>query len=184
MRIITCFLVFLLVIPFADAQEIFMTRNGIALFTSDAPLEMIKASSDQVQGAVDLVNKTFAFTIDNTSFKGFNSPLQQEHFYENYLEVRTYPVSSFKGKIIEEVSMEKGTEQVVRAKGTLEIHGVAQERIIRGTLKVLDDKVIIHADFTVSLEDHNIKIPRIVNQKIAEVIDVSVSAELNRKPND
>ena len=163
---------------FAGAQQIYMTKKGSVEFVSDAPLELIKAKSGELQAALNLADKSFAFIIDNGSFKGFNSPLQQEHFYENYMEVRDHPVSTFKGKIIENIDTESGADQVVRAKGLLSVHGVEQERIIKGSLKINGDKLILNADFTVPLEDHNIKIPRVVYQKIAENIAVSVRAEL------
>lgn len=165
----------------AFSQQIYMTRTGSAGFTSDAPLEVIKAESDEVSGAINLADRSFAFTIDNKSFKGFNSTLQQEHFYENYMEAQKYPASTFKGKIIEEIDLNSSQEQVVRAKGMLEIHGVEQERIIRGTIKIINDKILVSADFTVLLEDHQIKIPRVVYQKIAGEISVSIKAELIRK---
>lgn len=177
------YLVFLVMSMFihSRAQQVFLTHTGISSFVSNAPLELIKASSDQVEGAINLEDRTFVFTIDNNTFKGFNSSLQQEHFYENYMEVQKYPRSTFSGKIIEEIDLQSTAEQIVRAKGTLDVHGVEQERIIKGTVKISGDKLILHADFTVPLEDHNIKIPRIVYQKIAEIIDVTVSAELTRK---
>jgi polyisoprenoid-binding protein YceI len=161
----------------AFSQQIYITRNGSASFVSNAPLEVIKAESKEVHGAIDLSNRTFLFTIDNNSFKGFNSPLQQEHFYENYMETHLYPTSSFKGKIIEEIDMSSNADQVVRAKGMLDIHGVLQERIIKGTLKVVNDRIFVNANFTVLLNDHQIKIPKVVNQKITETIEVSISAE-------
>jgi polyisoprenoid-binding protein YceI len=166
---------------FAFSQQIYITHTGKAGIVSDAPLEVIKAESAEMNGAINLADRSFAFTIDNKSFKGFNSSLQQEHFYENYMEVQDYPVSSFKGKIIEEIDPSSSKDQVVRAKGILNIHGVEQERIIKGTVKITDKKLQLEAGFTVLLEDHQIKIPRVVYQKIAETIDVSISAELNLK---
>lgn len=163
------------------SQQIYMTKSGTVDFISDAPLELIKAASTELQGALNPEDKSFAFVIDNKSFKGFNSPLQQEHFYENYMEVQDYPTSSFRGKIIENIDMQSVSEQTVRAKGILTIHGVEQERIIKGTISRSGDKIIIKAAFTVSLEDHNIKIPKVVYQKIAEIIQVSIEAELIRK---
>jgi hypothetical protein len=160
------------------SQQVYMTRKGVASFISNAPLELIRAESKELHGAIDPIARTFVFNIDNKSFKGFNSPLQQEHFYENYMETNQFPSSSFKGKIIEEIDLNSTTEQVVRAKGILDIHGVEQERIIKGTVKVTDQKIELRADFSVLLEDHQMKIPRVVYQKIAESIDVSVSAEL------
>ena len=160
------------------SQQVYLTRSGVASFVSNAPLEIIKAESNQVQGAINLTDRGFAFSIDIKSFKGFNSPLQQEHFYENYMEVQEFPTSTFKGKIIEEIDIDTKLEQEVRAKGILEIHGIAQERIIRGTIKIIENKIRLQANFTVLLEDHQIKIPRVVYQKIAEVIDINISAEL------
>lgn len=168
-------------VPSVFSQQVYLTKTGVASFVSNAPLEIIKAESKEVHGAIDMTNRTFVFTIDNKSFKGFNSPLQQEHFYENYMEVQTYPTSSFEGKIIETIDPNSASEQVVRAKGTLNIHGVSQERIIKGTVKLMDDKLIVRASFTVLLEDHQIKIPKVVYQKIAENIEVTVFAELKRK---
>lgn len=165
----------------AFSQQIYLTRSGQASFTSNAPLEIIKAGSNEVFGAINLTDRSFAFTIDNKSFKGFNTALQQEHFYENYMEVQQYPSSSFKGKIIEEIDLSSQQDQLVRAKGMLVIHGVEQERIIKGTIRISADKIMLNADFTVLLEDHHIKIPRVVYQKIAEVIDVSITAGLIRK---
>ncbi len=170
----------LLASGYGFSQDIFLAKNGHVTFISDAPLEVIKASSENLEGAIKLSDRSFAFTIDNNTFKGFNSALQQEHFYENYMQVKKYPKSTFTGKIIEEIDLNKTEEQTVRAKGTLYIHGVEQERIIKGTLKVEGDKLLLQADFTVPLEDHDMKIPRIVYQKIAEIIKVSVSAEFNR----
>lgn len=161
-----------------SSQQFYLTRSGVAGFVSNAPLEVIKAESQKVTGAINLTDRSFAFTIDNKSFKGFNSALQQEHFYENYMETQQYPTSSFKGKIIEEIDLNSKQEQVVRAKGVLDIHGVEQERIIKGKVKIMDGKIQLQADFTILLEDHQIKIPRVVYQKIAETIDVSIKAEL------
>jgi polyisoprenoid-binding protein YceI len=177
-RFLFIILIALFSVNVALSQQIYMTRTGTAGFTSNAPLEIIKAESKEVNGAINFADRSFAFTIDNKSFKGFNSPLQQEHFYENYMEVQMFPTSYFKGKIIEEIDLKSTKEQVVRAKGILNIHGVSQERIIKGTLKIDGQKIEVNADFTVLLEDHQMKIPRVVYQKIAEEIDVSIHAEL------
>jgi len=180
-KIASLIIVIFLLVHTGIAQHVYLTHSGLASFVSEAPLEVIRAESGEVSGAINLAERTFAFSIDNKSFKGFNSPLQQEHFYENYMEAQQYPTSSFKGKIIEEIGLNPGQEQTVRAKGMFETHGVSQERIIKGTIKISDDKIQVHADFTVLLEDHGIKIPRVVYQKIAEEIKISVSAELIRK---
>jgi polyisoprenoid-binding protein YceI len=180
-RYLTGIIVLLLLSTPVLSQQLFITHSGKASFASNAPLEVINATSELLEGAINLDDRSFAFTIDNNTFKGFNSSLQQEHFYENYMEVQDYPTSTFQGKIIGDFDPASKSEQVVRAKGSLKIHGVEQERIIKGTMKIDGDKLLVKADFTLPLEDHDIKIPRIVYQKIAEIIDVSINAELIRK---
>ena len=62
-----------------------MDEHGKVSFLSEAPLELIKAASDKLKGAIDKTQNTFAFAVDIHSFKGFNSDLQREHFHENYM---------------------------------------------------------------------------------------------------
>ncbi len=163
----------------ASAQEeTYEMKQGIIRFYSEAPQELIRASTTQLKGILDIKKKVFAFKVPNSSFAGFNSPLQQEHFNENYMETDQYPESSFKGKIIEDVDVSKDGDYKVRAKGKLIIHGVAHERIIDVSIKTRDGKMTIHSEFLISLGDHNIKIPKVVYDKLAPDIHVAVSGSM------
>lgn len=153
-------------------------ENGKITFKSDALLEVIQAKSGKLRGAIDPANNTFAWSVEIRSFEGFNAPLQKEHFNENYLESAKYPRATFAGKIIEKVDFQKDGTCDIRAKGKLSIHGVEQERIIKSTLEVKGGRLLIRSTFTVPLADHNISIPKIVHQKIAEEIEVTVEATL------
>jgi len=152
--------------------------NGKVTFKSEATLETIQARSNKLRGAVDPTNNTFAWSVDAISFDGFNSALQREHFNENYIESSKFPKLTFTGKIIEKIDFQKDGRYTARAKGKLVVHGVEQERIIRCELEVLGDKILVHAQFTVPLDDHNIRIPHIVNQKISEEVYLNIEAEL------
>jgi hypothetical protein len=154
------------------------TAKGRVTFRSDAPLELITANSQQLKGIIDPTKKTFAWSVDIKTFEGFNGPLQREHFNENYLESNKYPRATFTGKIIEQIDFQTNGTYTVRAKGTLTIHGVAQERIIKSTVTVKRGVVRIQSAFMVPLADHQINIPRVVYQKIAEDISVAIDAEL------
>jgi polyisoprenoid-binding protein YceI len=178
LKLIVC----LLLLPvLLRAQAIYEAKAGTISFHSYAPKELIFASSSQLEGLVDVQKKVFAFRISISSFKGFNSPLQREHFNENYMESAAYPQASFSGKIIEDVDFTKDGTYEVRAKGKLMIHGVAQERTIKSRIVTKDGIITITSDFSVLLIDHNIKIPRVVYEKLAPEISVSVSAQLNRR---
>ena len=160
-----------------DAQ-IFVSNDGRIDFISDAPLELIKASSKELAGALNISDRSFSFRVASKSFQGFNTPLQRTHFNEDYMESDRYPNSTFKGKIIEEIDLNNPGTHTIRAKGILTIHGVEYNRIIRCRLEVTKELIMVNSKFTVFLDDHDISIPSIVNQKIAEEISVEVNLDL------
>ncbi len=157
---------------------IYRCDNGKVILKSDAALEMIEAQSHKLRGAVDFSTNSFAWTVEIRSFEGFNNQLQREHFNENYMESDKYPKASFAGKIIEQVDLQVDGSYSVRAKGKISVHGVEQERIIKSQIVVAGNRMHISSTFTVPLSEHNISIPRIVYQKIAEEITVTIEADL------
>lgn len=177
-------IILLLITTTAVAQNnenIFFTRSGEIFFKSEAPLELITASSSEVRGVIDVKKNTFAFSVPVKSFEGFNSPLQKEHFNENYMESDKFPAATFNGKIIEDIDYNQDGTHTIRAKGILSVHGVEQERIIRGDINVKNGVIYVKSNFIVLLEEHNIKVPKIVFQKISPEIQVEISAQLARK---
>ena len=163
------------------ASVLYRAENGHVAFVSDAPLELIAAESDALKGLLDPVKGTFAFQVATRTLTGFNSPLQQEHFYENYIESDKYPIASFSGRIIETVDFMTPGQLEVRAKGILDIHGVKKERIIKCTLDIGQYQLEATSTFLVNLDDHNITIPKLVYQKIAEEVEVRVDVTLEKQ---
>lgn len=182
-RFLPFFLSVFLIPGFLAGQPLFVTNDGVLKFKSDAPLELIQAASMEMRGAISPSKRTFAFSVSFTSFQGFNSPLQREHFNENYMESKKYPEATFTGRIIEEVDLLQPGEYTIRTKGMLTIHGIVQERIIKSKVVVEGTKCTVTSSFTVLLADHSITIPKVVHQKIAEEIEVEVSATLLLKVN-
>ncbi len=169
----------LTLLTYSALGQIYTGSDGTVVFVSEAPLETIKATSSTLKGAVDPSQNTFAFSVEIASFDGFNSTLQKTHFNENYLESSRYPTASFSGEIIEEVDWQAEQVYEVRAKGILKVHGVEQERIIKGTLTIAGDRIEIASEFTVLLSEHRISIPKIVAQKISKEINVVISSSLS-----
>ena len=158
-------------------QEYFISDKGEVDFKSDAPLEIIQAKSKTLHGVINPSTKEFAFSIRISSFQGFNSDIQRVHFLENYMEQKTFPMATFTGKLIENIPFDTPGTYSVRAKGDLEIHGIRKERIIRGTITIMPAMAQLTTNFTVPVADHGITIPKIVKQKIAEQIAVSITME-------
>ena len=177
MRKIVCWLVFFASVLQLQAQKFSITKGEIS-FASRAELELIKAASAQLTGIIDTSTDKLAFKVNNKSFVGFNSGLQQEHFNEKYMESDLYPSCTFSGKIIDKVDYAVNGTYEVRVKGDLDIHGQKQTRIIKGKLSVQGKNISIETTFMVPLADHNISIQKIVSQKIATEIEVHLTATL------
>lgn len=165
----------------AQSSKLYEVVKGEISFRSEAPKELISASSDQLKGLIDIQKRTFAFKVPMSSFLGFNSRLQQEHYNENYLETNQFADATFKGKIVEDVDLSKDGEYSVRAKGQMSIHGVQAERIVQADVRVKNGVVNVSSAFTVGLSDHNIKIPRLVFEKLSSEIKVALTATLKPK---
>lgn len=145
-------------------------------FVSEAPLERITATNSRSTGVIDLDSRNFAVQIPVVEFQGFNAPLQREHFNENYLVSRVHPNASFSGRIVESIDLSVPGKHAVRAKGKLKIHGVERERIIPCDLVVTAEGLRVISTFDVAVDEHDIRIPRVVQQKVAAVVQVKVDA--------
>ncbi len=176
------FFTLILFSSFVSAPNLpFTAKTGTITFTSDAPLELIKANSNQLKGSLNAETRLFSFAINIKTFKGFKVATQKKHFNENYLESDKYPQATFEGKIIENIDLRRDGLYNVRAKGNLYIHGVVQERIIKCNLTIKNGLVSVKSNFIVLLADHNIAIPKILDQKLASDIKVEVMADLIEK---
>lgn len=161
----------------ASAQQ-FMSRNAAISFFSSTPVEDISAESDQCSAVLDVADSRLAFQVPILSFH-FEKALMEEHFNENYMESEQYPAATFQGTIegLNPDGAEGQVQQVV-ADGQLTIHGVSVDRRVEGTASRSSDGWVLHATFAVPTADHKIAIPKLVREKIAEAIEVTLDATL------
>lgn len=162
------------------AQALYKATDGEISFFSEAPIENMSAVNKEVKALINAKNAEVAFIVTNVGFK-FEKPLMEEHFNENYMESHKYKVSVFKGKIIDKIDFSKEGTYKVTAKGTLDIHGVKVEREINGTLVISNGKITLTSEFDVALKDHKIKIPKVVVKNIAEIVQVTVTINFEKK---
>lgn len=156
-------------------QDIYACKNVKIALYSRAPIEDINAVSVEGISVYNATTRDLAFSVLIRSFH-FRKALMEEHFNENYLESDRFPQATFKGKIEEEVNPEVDGEFPVKVNGVLTVHGISQKRSITGTLRVHQGVIDMTSEFQVKCVDHQIEIPKIVFQNIAESIRVQISA--------
>lgn len=157
------------------AQSKYLSKTSEVTFFSSAPLEDISAVNTAMAGIVDFESKEFLMRIPIIKFD-FPNGLMEEHFNENYMEIEKYPNATFKGTFPEEVNPDQSGTYTINCIGQLEVHGVIQDREIEVTLDISKKGIEASSAFSILLEDHNIDVPKIVFQNIAEEIDVKIKA--------
>lgn len=156
-------------------QDIYACKNARIELYSTAPIEDIKATSNAGISVYNAATGELAFNITIRSFR-FRKALMEEHFNENYMESEKFPQAVFKGKIENPVKPDVDGEYPVTVNGVLTVHGVSQKRSISGTLLIQNGVINIASEFQVKCADHQIEIPRLVFQNIAESIRVQLAA--------
>ncbi|WP_165499012.1 YceI family protein [Gramella sp. KN1008] len=173
-------MIFIVWIGFTETvrAQFYQTTSASVRFYSSAPVEDIEAISKEGISVINSKNGDISFKVKMRSFR-FEKALMQEHFNENYVESEIYPDATFKGKSIGPIDTTFGRTQKVVFKGVFTVHGVSKERELPVIIKMSDDGKImsLSSEFRVKCEDHDIKIPKILWENIAEVIDVYVNAE-------
>lgn len=159
------------------SQDRYKLANSTISFFSEALLENIDAHNKKAIGVVDFKKMNFAFRIPIKEFI-FKNSLMQEHFNENYLESDKFPTASYKGAISGTINLKKDGTYNVKVKGTLDIHGEVKERELDAKVEVKGKSVSLYSTFDVALKDHDIDIPTIMFNKIAEQVKVTVEGSL------
>ncbi|WP_374164464.1 YceI family protein [Arcticibacter sp. MXS-1] len=160
-------------------RDSYVCRNARIMLFSEAPLEDIAATSGKGTSVYNPATGDLAFSVPIRSF-AFEKSLMQEHFNENYMESDKFPNASFRGKVLEKIDVSKDGIYPVKASGVLEVHGVKQNRTIDGKVQVNKGAVRLSSTFNVRCKDHQIDIPKLVFQKIAESIEVKVAADYSK----
>jgi len=171
-------LLFMITAPLqSNAQSFLAQDGGYVEFVSTAPLLEFKGKSNNLAGLINFEENTVDFYIDlNTLDTGVR--LRNQHMRDSYLETEKYPFAEFTGTLDTMYDFEKAGPQEVTTTGVFNIHGVEQERTIRGVLEYTGEGLKLEASWTVLLEDHNIRKPRVVFYELADEQTVNISIVL------
>ncbi len=178
------FVLLLLISTLSYGQGKFLTKTGSITFEASVPsFEEIKATNNNTTSIINTENGEFAALALVKGFR-FKNALMEEHFNENYAESDEYPKATFKGKIdsfsIGELSS-NSNEKIYN--GTLTFHGKTKnlENEKLSISKNDDGTITITGDLKVNVADFDIKIPKIVSNKLSREVSVVYEFVLKKK---
>jgi len=167
-----------------SAQDKYLTRTGTVSFEASVPsFEKVEATNNAVTAILNTENGEFAALVLITGFR-FKNALMEEHFNENYAESNTYPKATFKGEF-ENFSLTTLNEVIntLSLDGILNFHGQENKlKAIQVNIIKNESSITITGDFSANASDYDIKIPKIVRNKISKDIMVSFEFILQKKP--
>ena len=163
------------------AQSKYAGSTGTISFFSSAPVEDIRAATDNFISEMDLDKGTISFIVPIEGFV-FKKKLMQQHFNDQYMESDKFPSAFFEGSLEQIPSRGTGQESQFKTtvKGSITIKGVTRplrEAVILGWS---GDDIVATCKFNVRLEDFGIKIPRILIRNIAEVVKVTIDVKYEK----
>ena len=172
---------FLFVTSILSAQK-YATRSGKTSFIgSEETFEQIKAVNSVSTAIVDSSSGDIAILLFISAFD-FEISLMQEHFNENYMDSSKYPKATFSGNI-QNFSFEKLSDSQKEHKihGVLTIRGIEKEITISCHLKKIKKGLSLKTNFNLLASDFEIKIPKVVRNKISQEINITAEYDLIEK---
>ena len=165
-------------LPVLNGQKYYSKVARIS-FSSDASLEKIEATNSNGLIVLDAATSRLECSVLIKGFQ-FSKALMQEHFNENYMESHLYPKGIFKGSItnIKDIAFTKDGAYTASIKGELTLHGVTKPILTSGKVNVKAGKISVVGSFDVLVADYNIKVPKVVQDNIAEKVRVTLNADL------
>lgn len=176
----TIFLFILLIgAVFSASAQKYYTKTGNVSFFSETPVENIEAFNRSASVVLDGSSGAVQVAVLVKGFL-FEKALMQEHFNENYLESGKYPKAVFKGTLqnFDVAKLKENGKYSFPLTGNIEIKGVSKPVKTVAIFNVVNGKITATSDFKVKPEDHGVKIPAVVRDKIANEMDVKVSLTL------
>jgi polyisoprenoid-binding protein YceI len=178
MRRIIILSIGLLLTFMVNAQNVYFTKTGHVYFMSHTEVIDIDGNNNQVTSFFNIEKNEIVFQLLIKSFK-FTLATAEEHFNETYMESDKFPKASFKGSVINTNDVKitvNGTYKVI-VKGDMTIHGVTKPIEQEGSITVKDGKISAVSSFKINIDDYSIKVPKLVEDRVAKVVDVKIDLE-------
>jgi len=152
------------------ADNTFVERQGKITFFSYTPVENIQATNNKVLSFFDPETKQVAVRILMRAFT-FKKSLMYEHFNESYIESDLYPEATLEAAVIDfDQSLQSQTRII---KGNFTLRGISRPVEIKTNITKEEKGYRFEGELEVKVEDHEIKVPRVLSANIAKKIQVS-----------
>jgi polyisoprenoid-binding protein YceI len=160
------------------AQNVYFTKTGHVYFMSHTDAIDIDGNNNQVNSFFNIDNGEIVFQLLIKSFK-FTLATAEEHFNETYMESDKFPKASFKGVVVnkDELKLNVNGTYKAKVKGELTIHGVTKTIEQEGTITVKEGKINAVSAFKINIDDYAIKVPKLVDDRVAKIVDVKIDLE-------
>lgn len=174
-------IVAILALNSAVAQDKYFTKSGLINFEATVPaFEEIKSENNSVTAILNTETHEIAVLALMKAFR-FKVALMEEHFNENYVESDRYSKATFKGNLESfNFSDLSETPKKFELTGTLNMHNKDKEIKSIALVSLKNNVIRLTTEFKVKPEDFDIKIPGIVQEKIAKEINVNVTLNLQK----
>jgi len=144
-------------------------------------LKKVKGTSSTSTAILNTENGDLAALALVKGFR-FKNALMEEHFNENYADSDDFPKTNFRGNV-NGFSLDKlESTSDFKLNGTLTFHGKTKD-LKDVPLKITKNgnTIMVSGSFPSTLSEFDIKIPKVVENKIAKTIIVSFEFELAKK---
>jgi polyisoprenoid-binding protein YceI len=180
MRIVLTLVIFYTFISAAITAkyEVDKTQKNMVKFKGSTQIGSFQGITHNIQGYVYwkdndiLYESELNFQVDldslDTGIKRRDIKMREKH-----LETPNYPLAKFSGKLIRAEKKSKSQHDVT-AQGIIEIHGISHSIEVPGTMSFVYGGFRIQTEFSVSLSDYQIKIPKVLFFKVKEDIKLEL----------
>ena len=162
----------------AQSQDKYFTKTGKAYFMSHTDVIDIDGTNNQVFCVLETQTGDLACAMLVKAFE-FTLATASEHFNETYMESHLYPKANFKGKIPGfDMAKLSAADTKLTAEGQLTIHGKTSNVSLPIVVSLKNGVIVGSSSFKVSIADYDIKVPKVVENRVAKIVDVKINLEL------
>lgn len=152
------------------ANQTYIERQGKITFFSYTPVENIQATNNQALSIFDADSKQIVVEILMRAFS-FKKSLMYEHFNESYIESDLYPRAFLKAEVVDfDPSLDSQTRII---KGDFTMRGISKPIEIKVNITKSNNGFQFQGELEVKIDDHEIKVPKVLAANIAKKIQVS-----------